>query len=132
MNDTKAAKLNHERGTKHQENLAKKLRDMSRKADAEKRGKEQAAAAMDNIEQLAREQYEKDQQAAKAQAGNWVWNESSGYYYNALHRWYYDHKTGWYYGGCYRRPPDAGGGSDRRSQGGRRITNSGSSSSSSR
>jgi hypothetical protein len=23
MNDTKAAKLNHERGTKHQENLAK-------------------------------------------------------------------------------------------------------------
>jgi hypothetical protein len=63
------------------------LREMSRKADAEKRGKEQATAAMDSIEKAAKEQFEKDQQAAKAQAGSWVWNESSGYYYNALHRY---------------------------------------------
>eukprot|EP00879_Flechtneria_rotunda_P014400 GHRR01015047.1.p1 GENE.GHRR01015047.1~~GHRR01015047.1.p1 ORF type:complete len:235 (+),score=81.12 GHRR01015047.1:149-853(+) len=99
MNDTKAAKLNHERGAKHQENLAKKLRDMSRRADAEKSEKARAAATMDSIEQAARKQYEADQQAAQEQAGKWVWNEGSGYYYNAKHNWYYDHKAQWYYGG---------------------------------
>eukprot|EP00879_Flechtneria_rotunda_P006873 GHRR01007218.1.p6 GENE.GHRR01007218.1~~GHRR01007218.1.p6 ORF type:complete len:106 (+),score=36.63 GHRR01007218.1:149-466(+) len=86
MNDTKAAKLNHERGAKHQENLAKKLRDMSRRADAEKSEKARAAATMDSIEQAARKQYEADQQAAQEQAGKWVWNEGSGYYYNAKHK----------------------------------------------
>eukprot|EP00878_Enallax_costatus_P038951 GHUV01044455.1.p1 GENE.GHUV01044455.1~~GHUV01044455.1.p1 ORF type:complete len:253 (+),score=70.32 GHUV01044455.1:439-1197(+) len=79
--------------------LFAELREMSRKADAEKRQTEQAAATMDSIEAAARKQYEADQAAAQAQAGKWVWNADSGYYYNATHRWYYDHKAGWYYGG---------------------------------
>ncbi|KAF6262025.1 hypothetical protein COO60DRAFT_1699474 [Scenedesmus sp. NREL 46B-D3] len=99
MNDSKAAKLNHEHGAKHQENLARKLRDMSKKADAEKQQQEHAVAAMDTIEAAARKQYEADQAAATAQAGKWAWHEGSGYYYNAAHRWYFDVKTSYYYGG---------------------------------
>lgn len=63
---------------------------MSRKADAEKNQKQQAAATMDSIEAAARKQYEADQAAAQAQAGTWVWNADSGYYYNAVHRWVAD------------------------------------------
>jgi hypothetical protein len=63
------------------------LRDMSKKADAEKAQQEHAVAAMDSIEAAARKQYEADQAAAQAQAGKWVWHEGSGYYYNATHRW---------------------------------------------
>lgn len=62
------------------------LRDMSKKADAEKQEKERTAATLDSIEAAARKQFEADQAAAEAQAGKWVWNESSGYYYNAMYR----------------------------------------------
>eukprot|EP00877_Chromochloris_zofingiensis_P009045 jgi/Chrzof1/4394/Cz14g11150.t1 len=99
MNDSKQAKLNHERGIKHQENLAKKLRDMAKKADAQKAEEKSAAATMNSIEEAARKQFEKDQEAAAAIAGKWVWDEASVYYYNELHRWYYDSRTKWYYGG---------------------------------
>jgi hypothetical protein len=155
MNDSKAAKLNHERGSKHQENLARseysitkqqvtcraairacccgplqqhrpasfapsthqytqnhgalfttqtthpltfscltpafmlplELRDMSRKADTEKKEAEQVAAAFDGIEKAALKRFEADQQAAQEAAGKWVWMEDSQYYYNAKHRY---------------------------------------------
>lgn len=163
MNDTKAAKLNHERGAKHQENLQRsecaavcvgtaaaaawlagvqhtlsttspssrkhqqqqqeapappthlltppllcvclplpvchcvyvppmcalrhtELRDMSRKADSEKKEKEAAAAAISSIEQKAQERFEADQAAAQEAAGKWDWMPDSQYYYNAKHR----------------------------------------------
>jgi hypothetical protein len=66
--------------------LLPELRDMSKKADAEKQQQEHAVASMDKIEAAARKQYEADQAAAQAQAGKWVWHEGSGYYYNATHR----------------------------------------------
>lgn len=59
---------------------------MSKKADAEKKEKEQAAAAIGDIEKAARERFEADQQAAQEAAGTWVWREDSQYYYNAKHR----------------------------------------------
>ncbi len=59
---------------------------MSKKADAEKKEKEQAAAAIDNIEKAARERFEADQKAAQETAGKWTWMEDSQYYYNAKHR----------------------------------------------
>lgn len=62
------------------------LRDMSRKADAEKKEKEQAAAAIDDIEKAARERFDADQRAAQEAAGRWDWVEDSQYYYNAKHR----------------------------------------------
>mgnify|MGYP001809925586 CR=1 FL=1 len=59
---------------------------MSRKADAEKKEKEQAAAAIDDIEKAARKGFEADQKAAQEAAGKWTWVEDSQYYYNAKHR----------------------------------------------
>jgi hypothetical protein len=59
---------------------------MSRKADAEKKEKEQAAAAIDDIEKAARKGFEADQKAAREAAGKWTWVEDSQYYYNAKHR----------------------------------------------
>lgn len=68
---------------------------MSRKADAEKKEKEQAAAAIDDIEKAARERFEADQQAAQEAAGKWDWVEDSQYYYNAKHRWVRCSAAGW-------------------------------------
>jgi spore germination cell wall hydrolase CwlJ-like protein len=59
---------------------------MSRKADAEKKEKEQAAAAIGSIEKAAQERFEADQRAAQEAAGKWVWMEDSQYYYNAKYR----------------------------------------------
>lgn len=110
MNDSKAARLNHERGAKHTENLARKLREMAKKAEADKREEKQVAEAMGNIEAAAEAAYALDKEAAEAAqraavsaaaeaAGAWDWDEGSSYYYNERHRWYYDPKTKWYYGG---------------------------------
>ncbi|KAF8062666.1 hypothetical protein HT031_003995 [Scenedesmus sp. PABB004] len=99
MNDTNAAKLNHERGAKHQENLQRKIRAMSKRADADKKEADAAAEAFEGIEAAAAKQYAADQAAAAAAAGSWEWNAGSQLYYNAKHRWYYDTKTAYYYGG---------------------------------
>ncbi|GLC33440.1 hypothetical protein PLESTB_000075900 [Pleodorina starrii] len=106
MNDTKAARMNHERGAQHQAKLATKLRDMAKKADDEVKAKSANEAAMSKIEAAARKQYEQDRKAAEEArkaaeeaAGSWTWDAGCSYYYNAAHRWYYDPKTQWYYGG---------------------------------
>lgn len=103
LQDTKQAKLNHERGSRHQELLSKKLRDMGKKADEQKRIEKEAAKSIGNIEAAARKQYEEDLKAMESSCGKWVYQASTGYYYNEVYRWYYDLKTGWYYGGD---PPD--------------------------
>lgn len=51
-------------------------------------------ANMESIERAAAQKY-KEQDAG----GEWTLHESTGYYYNALHRWYYDTKSRMYYGG---------------------------------
>ncbi|PNW83158.1 hypothetical protein CHLRE_06g309150v5 [Chlamydomonas reinhardtii] len=103
LNDTKAARLNHERGAGHQAKLEKKLYDMTKKAERDARAKEVNEIAMHKIEAAAKKQYEEDKKAAAAaaaaEAGQWTWDKGSGYYYNETHRWYYDPKTQWYYGG---------------------------------
>ncbi|KAI8467732.1 MAG: hypothetical protein J3K34DRAFT_480668 [Monoraphidium minutum] len=110
MNDSKQSILNHERGTKHQESLARKLRDMAKKADAEKVAERQLTEAMGSIEKSAAAAYARDVEAAKEAehrallaaadaAGGWEWDAAAAYYYNEKHRWYYDPKTKWYYGG---------------------------------
>ncbi|GLI60013.1 hypothetical protein VaNZ11_002077 [Volvox africanus] len=99
MNDTKAARLNHERGAQHQSKLTAKLRDMAKKADQETKAKAINEAAMSKIEAAAKKQYEQDRKAAEAAAGSWTWDTECSYYYNVTHRWYYDPKTQWYYGG---------------------------------
>jgi hypothetical protein len=60
---------------------------MAKKADAERKMEKQAAATMDAIEEAAQKQYQADQEAQAAISGRWTWDEGSGYYYNAVHRW---------------------------------------------
>ncbi|KAG2426298.1 hypothetical protein HXX76_013055 [Chlamydomonas incerta] len=103
LNDTKAARLNHERGAGHQAKLEKKLLDMHKKAERDEHAKQVNEIAMSKIEAAAKKQYALDKKAAEAaaaaEAGQWTWDKGSGYYYNETHRWYYDPKTRWYYGG---------------------------------
>lgn len=103
MQDTTVAKATHERGAKHQENVARKLRDMRKAQDSERAEKRLAEATFSSIEAQARQQYEKDKQAAaqerKKILGEWVYDEESQYYYNAVQRYYFDSESQMYYGG---------------------------------
>lgn len=103
MQDNPAARATHEKGIKHKDNVAKKLRQMRMTADREVREKEMAASSMASIEARAQKQYVQDMQAAaQAQqmtAGSWALQQDSDLHYNAHHRYYYDRKTQMYYGG---------------------------------
>ncbi|PRW58735.1 WW domain-binding 4 [Chlorella sorokiniana] len=93
----------HERGAKHQENVARKLREMRQKADQEKKDQAELESSMQRVEAEALKKFEADRKAEeehrKATLGSWEWNEGAGYYYNSLLRWYYDASTRMYYGG---------------------------------
>lgn len=56
-----------------------------------------SAAAAGFCAPQAQRQYKADrkaeEEAVKARLGEWVFNVEAGYYYNAVHRWYYDTKT---------------------------------------
>ncbi|KAG2490671.1 hypothetical protein HYH03_010840 [Edaphochlamys debaryana] len=99
LNDTKAAKMNHERGAGHQSKLAFKLKEMGKKAENEIKQKEIQDIAMSKIDKAAKKAFEADRKAAEAAAGSWEWDAGSSYYYNSTHRWYYEPKSAWYYGG---------------------------------
>ncbi|KAL4519555.1 hypothetical protein Ndes2526B_g01859 [Nannochloris sp. 'desiccata'] len=97
-------KANHDSGAKHKANVAKKLSDMRQRSDREEKDRVSNERAMANIEAAAKRQYEADKAAEtehrQAQLlGKWELHSDSGYYYNAVHRWYYDRKTKMYYGG---------------------------------
>lgn len=55
-----ASKGMHENGTRHKENVAKRLADMRKRNVVEKREKEQMDRDLERIEWKARRQYEKD------------------------------------------------------------------------
>jgi U1 zinc finger len=83
--------------------LATELRQMRKDADEGKRQAALVKASIGSIESAAQKQYEADLKAAEQHkqevVGEWVLEESSGYLYNALHRYYFEPKTGMYYGG---------------------------------
>eukprot|EP00891_Asterochloris_glomerata_P003314 jgi/Astpho2/3314/gw1.00054.114.1_t len=58
MNDNPATKATHENGLKHKENVSKRLRDMRKKQDADKKGEILAKQSMASIETAAKAQYE--------------------------------------------------------------------------
>lgn len=86
--------------------LRPELSDMRKKADTQKREAAETATAMASIEAAAQAQYEADLRAAaelkRQTLGEWVFSADTGYYYNAVQRWYYDTKSGegWSTGRC--------------------------------
>ncbi len=96
-------KLAHERGAKHKDALDRQLRDGQARADARTREEEATAAALKSIEAAAGARFAEDRAVAAAATaaalGAWEPQPSTGYYYNARHRWYYDKSSGQYYGG---------------------------------
>ncbi|RMZ52440.1 hypothetical protein APUTEX25_000019, partial [Auxenochlorella protothecoides] len=107
LKDTAQSRAVHEKGIKHQENVAKRLSAMRRKAVDEKAAAVQTAKTMKAIEEEAAAQFARDRAEAAAHRaaslGEWVLNHETGQHYNAQHRWYYDSGSKMYYGGD---PPD--------------------------
>jgi WW domain-binding protein 4 len=99
MADTKQAIQHHERGMGHQGNVQRKLRDMTRKADQEKRDAANLSASMAKIEAAANRQYQSDLLSASltsTMAGIWKWDAQTSLYYIAVHDLYYDPKSKYY------------------------------------
>lgn len=103
LKDTTQSRAVHERGVKHQENVARKLSDMRKKADDDKRHESEMASTMGKIEAQAQRRFEEDQRAEQEHRrralGTWELKMETGYHYNAVHRYYRDPTTGMYYGG---------------------------------
>lgn len=103
MADNPQVRAIHENGTKHKANVAKKVADIRRKSVQEQHAKEATERAMANISKTAQQKYEQDKAEEEAyhrkRLGNWVFQEDSGYLYNAQLGWYYDLETKMYYGG---------------------------------
>ena len=99
MADTKQAIQHHERGMGHQGNVQRKLREMTRKSDQEKRDTANLNASMAKIEAAANKQYLEDLMSTSltsVTAGTWKWDAPSSFYYNAVHDAYYDPKSHYY------------------------------------
>ncbi|KAK9830398.1 hypothetical protein WJX72_011529 [[Myrmecia] bisecta] len=99
MSDNPNARATHERGMKHQENVARKLREMRQKTAADAQEKQAVSVALKSIESRAQQQFAEDLKAAQQALGDWVKHEESGYMYNEVQRYYFDSATGMYYGG---------------------------------
>lgn len=112
INDTPTARANHEKGTGHKLAVQRKLRELRKNADIEKKEKERTETELAKIEKAAEKAYQKDLDKLDADAaplpppaqpppqlGKWEKNSQSAYLYNAELRWYYDEKSGFYYGG---------------------------------
>uniref|UniRef100_A0A7S1GFX3 Matrin-type domain-containing protein n=1 Tax=Picochlorum oklahomense TaxID=249345 RepID=A0A7S1GFX3_9CHLO len=109
MADNIQVRAIHEKGLKHKDNVARRIREMRQKATDDARKKEDMKRAMDGIASAAKKAYEKDKSALEQQeevehgTRHWKFHQESGYYYNPLYGWYYDVKSKMYYGGS---PPD--------------------------
>lgn len=91
----------HEQAAPHKAAVSKKLHELRVKAVKDKEEEASLKKSMAKIEATAAAQYEADQAAAaaaKAALGAWETDES-GYFYNAVQRYYYNKDNGMYYGG---------------------------------
>ncbi|KMS98811.1 hypothetical protein BVRB_3g068860 isoform A [Beta vulgaris subsp. vulgaris] len=101
---------NHELGTRHKENVTKRLADMRTEKAAKEKQEKEAARTLQQIEAKAIRSYQKDiasQETKQSQApadfrpGDtaWEYDSSSGYYYDENSGIQYDPKSGFYYSG---------------------------------
>ncbi|XP_071717096.1 zinc finger protein ZOP1 [Rutidosis leptorrhynchoides] len=107
---------NHELGSKHKENVTKRLSNMREDKVAKDKEKKETARVLTQIEEKASRSYQKDistfQKARDSNApslnsegtgdgstiaGEWEHDTSSGYYYNKSNGCYYDSNSGFYY-----------------------------------
>ena len=103
MADNPQVRAIHENGVKHKANVAKKVSDIQRKSVQEQHAKEATERAMASISKTAQQKYEQDKVEEEAhrqkRLGSWVFQEDSGYLYNAQLGWHFDLETKLYYGG---------------------------------
>ncbi|CAH1425981.1 unnamed protein product [Lactuca virosa] len=108
---------NHELGTRHKDNVTKRLSNMREEKVAKDKEKKETARVLTKIEEKASLSYQKDistfQKARDTNAnslggiggiddgstmsGEWEHDTTSGYYYNQTNACYYDPNSGFYY-----------------------------------
>jgi WW domain-binding protein 4 len=113
LSNNPAGIRNHELGTRHKENVTKKLATLRKdKATKDKEAKA-ATKALEQIEAKAKSSYQKDVTTFKearesnshaltsqdddVMPGEWEFESSTGYYYNQSTFCYYDPNSGFYY-----------------------------------
>lgn len=97
---------NHDLGTRHKENVAKRLTTMRKESAAKEKEKKDATRALEQIEAKAKKSYQKDVASFQARDSNpesstgqeeWEYDSTSGYYLNKSTGLFYDAKSGFYY-----------------------------------
>lgn len=96
-----ASLRNHEVGQRHKKSMAEKLAQIRKDNIAKEKEKEKALKEQERLEQKAKKEREKA--AAEKRANppkdpeEWVYDEKSGYHFNAATGYYYDPNSGLYY-----------------------------------
>ncbi|KAK7392998.1 hypothetical protein VNO78_21448 [Psophocarpus tetragonolobus] len=95
---------NHELGTRHKDNVAKRLAAMRKENIAKEKEQKETARAIEQIEAKAQRSYQKDKakfeearESHELDDQEWDFDNSSGYYYHKTNGFYYDPKSGFYY-----------------------------------
>ncbi|KAL9225678.1 hypothetical protein vseg_001572 [Gypsophila vaccaria] len=100
---------NHELGTRHKDNVTKRIADMRKEKAAKEKQQQEDARSLQQIEAKAVRSYKKDlasQESKETQAAPadyqgielvWEYDSSSGYYHDRHTGIHYDPKSGFYY-----------------------------------
>ncbi|XP_022876299.1 zinc finger protein ZOP1 isoform X2 [Olea europaea var. sylvestris] len=120
ISNNPASIRNHELGTRHKDNVAKKLNTMRQDKVAKEKEQKEAARVLEQIEAKAKRSYQKDLEVFRESrdsntqalvsedsgeviaegftfSGEWEHDSSSGYYYSQKTNCYYDPNSGFYY-----------------------------------
>ncbi|XP_045833076.1 zinc finger protein ZOP1 [Trifolium pratense] len=96
---------NHELGTRHKENVTKRLANMRKENAAKDKEHKETASALEQIEARAQRSYQKDMAKFEEVKESheldsqleWEFDSTSGYYYHKTNGFCYDQKSGFYY-----------------------------------
>ncbi|XP_074274001.1 zinc finger protein ZOP1 [Silene latifolia] len=109
LSNNPATIRNHELGTRHKDNVTKRIADMRKDKAAKEKKQQEAARSLEQIEAKAVRSYkkdlasqgDKDTHAAPADYQGielvWEYDSSSGYYHDRHTGIHYDPKSGFYY-----------------------------------
>lgn len=96
---------NHELGTRHKENVTKRLANMRKENAAKDKEHKETVNALEQIEARAQRSYQKDKAKFEEVKESheldsqveWEFDSTSGYYYHKTNGFCYDQKSGFYY-----------------------------------